>query len=71
MTCMTLSEYLDLRKAVLRDMSTAQTDLMSRMLAGAKLEEVLAFESFIIKALREMPDESAESAEDYREDEEN
>jgi NifU-like protein involved in Fe-S cluster formation len=67
---MTLSEYLDLRKAVLRDMSTAQTDLMSRMLAGAKLEEVLAFESFIIKALREMPD-TPEDVEDYREDEEN
>lgn len=70
---MYLNEFVDARKAALKDRLTAETDLVSQLMISAKLEEVLMFESYILRSIRDDEaqgeNEETENYEDKGDDE--
>ena len=72
---MFLNEFIDARKAALKDRLTAETDLVSKLLISAKMEELLMFENWILRSIRDdsddsdAPNEETENYEDKGDDE--
>lgn len=69
---MFLNEFIDARKAALKDRLTAETDLVSKLLISAKIEELLMFENWILRSMRDdsdAPNEETENYEDKGDDE--
>lgn len=50
---MYLNEYIDARKAALKDRVTANTDALSKIITSAKLEELLMMEGYILRSIRD------------------
>lgn len=70
---MYLNDFIDARKSALKDRLTAETDLVSKLLISAKMEELLMFESYILRSIREdesqTPNGETENYEDKGDDE--
>lgn len=70
---MYLNDFIDARKSALKDRLTAETDLVSKLLISAKMEELLMFESYILRSIREdesqAPNGETENYEDKGDDE--
>lgn len=71
---MYLNEFIDARKAALKDRLTAETDLMSKLMISAKMEELLMIEDWVVRSIRaeeaQPPTKETENYED-KGDEEN
>lgn len=70
---MFLNDFVDARKAALKDRLTAETDLVSKLMISAKMEELLMVEAWILRSIRDdeaqPPNEETENYEDKGDDE--
>lgn len=70
---MYLNDFIDVRKSALKDRLTAETDLISKLMISAKMEELLMFESYILRSIRDDEaqgeNEETENYEDKGDDE--